>query len=105
MNNTSTKKRIIALVFLVCFLFVSILSSAFIFTHAEHEHDHNGFDGSCTTCTQLQNAENVLKQFSTALAGVLFSIAGLFAAIATLKAIAVYVSLSTPITLKIRMNN
>ena len=105
MNKTSTKTRIIALTFLLCFLIVSLLSSAFIFTHAEHEHDHNGVDGSCATCAQLQRTENILKQFSTALAGTLFFIAGLFAAIGTLKVIAVYVFLPTPVTLKIRMNN
>ena len=75
MNKTSTKTRIIALAFLVCFLIVSVLSSAFIFTHAEHAHDHNGVDGSCATCAQLQSAENILKQLCTALAGALFVIA------------------------------
>ena len=105
MSNMKSKTRIIALAFLACFLVVSLLSSAFIFTHAEHEHDHNGFDGGCATCAQLQNAENILKQLSTAFAGVLFAVAGLFAAIGTLKVIAGYASLSTPVTLKIRMNN
>jgi len=105
LSNVKSKTRIIALIFLVCFLVVSILSSAFILTHADHEHDHNGVSGSCATCAQLQSAENILKQFSTALLGVLFSIAGLYAAIVILKAIAVHVSLSTPVALKIKMNN
>ena len=105
MKNISAKTRIIALTFLVCFLIVSVLSSAFIFTHADHEHDHNGIDGSCAACSQLQSAERILKQLSTALAGALFAISGLFAAIGALKAAVIYVSIPTPVTLKIRINN
>lgn len=105
MSNKPDKLRIIALVFLACFLIVSILSSAFILTHADHEHDHNGVDGSCATCAQLQSAENSLKQFSTALTGALFATAGLYAAIGMFKAITIQISFSTPVTLKIRMNN
>ena len=105
MSNAKSKTRIIAFAFLACFLVIFILSSAFILTHVDHEHDHNGVNGSCATCAQILSAENILKQFSTALLGVLFAIAELYAAIGILKAIAVYASLSTPITLKIKMNN
>ena len=105
MNNKSTKKRIIALAFLVCFLAAVILSTAFILTHADHEHDHNGAKGSCTICAQIQSAENLIKQFSTAFLGVLFAIAGLYTFVRTLKVISVYVSLSNPITQKIRINS
>lgn len=98
------KQRVAAIAFLACFLIVTVLAGAFVVTHADHEHDHSGVDGSCATCVQLQSAENILKQFSTALVGALFAIAGLFAVVATLKAVAFCVTLSTPITLKIRMN-
>jgi len=105
MKNNSAKISVIALAFLTCFLVVSILSGAFILAHANHEHDHNGANGSCAACAQLQNAENILKQFSTALAGALFIISGLYAAIGACKAIPVYVFLPTPVTQKIRINN
>ena len=105
MNDKQSKVRIIALAFLVCFLVVSVLSSAFILTHTDHQHDHNGTNGSCATCAQLQSAENVLKQFSTALIGAWFALAGLFVTIKTFQAIAGYVYFSTPVTQKIKMNN
>ena len=100
-----SKTRLIALASIICFLFVFILSSAFVLTHADHAHDHNGVNGSCATCVQLQNTENTLKQFNTAFVGVLFAIAGLYAAIGTRRAMAVCFSVPTPVMLRIRMND
>ena len=105
MNRKSTKKRILALTFLVCFLIVSIITNAFTITHADHDHDRNGIEGSCATCAQLFGVEKILKQFNAALAVALFAATGMFVAIAAVKIIASRVSFSTLFSLKIRLNN
>ena len=105
MNRKATKKRFLALTFIVCFLIVSIVTNAFTITHADHEHDRNGIEGSCATCAQLFSADNILKQFSVAVVGTFFAMAGIFVAIAAVKAIASQISLSTLILLKTRLNN
>ena len=65
-KRKQTAKRTIALAFLICFILVSLLSEAFIITHANHEHDHDGAGGTCSTCAHIQSAENLLKQLGTA---------------------------------------
>ena len=105
MDARKTKRRIIALAFLVGFLGLSILSGTFLLAHAVHEHDQNGVHGSCAVCVQLQSAENTLKQFGMAISGMLFSITGFYAVVKSLREIFVFLSFSTPVALKIRMNN
>ena len=105
MYNVTAKKKFIVLALLSCFLIVSLLSSTFILTHADHQHDQNGANGSCATCAQLQSAGNTLKQLTTAFVGALLAITGILAAIGALKTIIIPVITSTPVTLKIKMNN
>ena len=104
MNNKADKKRIAALILLICFLIISVFSSAFVLTHADHVHEHNGIGEACSTCLQIQGAENILKYLGTALFGTLFVIGGLYAIVKTINAIAVCAVFSNPITLKIRIN-
>lgn len=88
----------------MCFIVVSLLSTAFILTHANHEHDHNGQNGSCTTCIHIVTAENSLKQLSSAIVVPVFAFA-LFSFISFLvKIFALCVGSSTLITLKVRLN-
>lgn len=94
----------IALILCMCFIVVSLLSTALILTHANHEHDHDGPNGSCTTCIHLVTAENLHKQLSTAIvvpvsAFALFSFISFF-----LKSFASSICSSTLITLKVRLN-
>jgi len=105
LNNKQSKKRLIALAFLLCFIVVSILSEVFILTHADHVHDNAEVDGSCATCAQIQNAENLWKQLGTAVVSAASTLAGLFAVIAMIQPASSGITLPTPVTLKIRMNN
>ena len=97
-------KRIAALVFLLCFVTASLLSQAFILAHAHHEHDHLGVGGECAVCAQIQNARDQLKQFGAASVNVSVGLVGLFAVIALLCCAAAS-QFSTPVRLKIRLNN
>lgn len=104
MINKPAKIRIIALAVLTCFLLVSVLSTAFISAHTDHEHDHGGANESCVTCVRIESAKKILKQLGTAM--VVLSAAGSsYTLIGTIKAIFAYIFSSTPVALKMRMNN
>jgi len=105
MRCKPTLKKMLALVFLVCFIAAYSLPFVFILTHLDHSHDHNGIDESCATCAQIQYAENILKQLSTASISTLFALLGAFTSIAIIKAAIAFNLTTTLITLKIRMNN
>lgn len=57
-------RNTITLVFLLFFISAMLISPLFILIYENHEHDHNGIDGACAICSQLQNAENLLKQLN-----------------------------------------
>ena len=105
LNSKQSKKRLIALVLLFCFIVVSMLSEVFILTHADHAHDNIGVDAGCSTCARIQSAENLLKQLGTAIVSAVSMFAGLFAVIAIMGSVSSDITLLTPVTLKIRMNN
>ena len=107
-NNAEKKQaaiRIITLAFLVCFVMVSLLSEAFIFSHLHHEHDHNGVGGNCATCAQIHSTENTLKQLIATIGGASFSISGLFAFMSVLCVGMFLLDSQTLVKLKIQMNN
>lgn len=97
--------RFIALAIFVCIVATSLLSGAFILTHADHEHDHNGPGDTCATCAQLAAAENILKQLSAALAVASVAITGTFALVSHLCGAAPRLTSYTLVGLKVRLNN
>lgn len=105
MTDKQTKKRLIALAVLLCFVVISLFSEMFIFTHANHEHDHDGVHGGCTACEQIYNFENLKKQISAAVCGASFAFLSLFAVVSIIKCIYFQIELSSLVSLKIRMNN
>ena len=104
-NKQQSAKRLIAL--LVCVLFIAgaILSTIFIFTHINHEHDPNGPAGGCVTCVHLTAAENLLKHLSAAIAGAAL-IFGCFSAIRSIfNQVNSHTGFFTLVCLKVRLNN
>lgn len=97
--------RITALALCVSILMVFFLSTAFIFTNANHEHDHSGPNGSCATCIHIASAENLLKQLSTAIISASFIIGSLFGILFLLNPTTNGVDFFTLVSLKVRMNN
>ena len=104
-KHRQPSKRIIAIAFLLCFVVGFFLSGIFFLTHVNHEHDHNGVDGSCDTCAQIQASENLIKQFGIFAVSLAFAVIILSAAIAVLFAISFLFGVQSPVKLKIRMNN
>jgi len=104
----NTKSRIvknIALLIGICIIMTSFLSAAFILTCSNHEHDHEGPDGTCATCVHLAFAENLLKQFSTAIiTNAVPLVVCLFISFC-LKASVLYSGPFTLVSLKVRLDN
>ena len=97
--------RMIAVAFLVCFFAGLLLSQAFLITHAEHTHDHNGDGGGCATCAQLHSAENVRKQLGMAVGVAAVFLAGLFAMILNRWTGFSWAGAQTLVRLKIQLNH
>jgi hypothetical protein len=65
-NHYKAGIRLVALFVCVLFLAASLLSSAYLLTHMNHNHDHTGHGGTCSTCAHITAAETFLKQIGTA---------------------------------------
>jgi hypothetical protein len=100
-----SKTRLIALLLCALFIAVSLLSSAFILSHANHEHDQDMPDGSCATCAHVVAAENLLKTLGAAVIAVTLYLSGHHAIVSTLKPIASDLGFFTLVSLKVRLNN
>jgi len=98
-------KRIIVLAFLLCFIAGIFLSESFLVIHANHQHDHNGIDGNCAACAQIQNYDNIIKQIKTSGDATAFMFVNLFAAIAFLYCVSFLFESNTLFKLKIKLNN
>ena len=105
MRGKQNVKKIFVFTILICFLMFSLYSEAFLLTHAEHEHNHNGIGGSCTVCVQFQNAENLFKQFGLPVAATSSWLYNLLAVITFLCFVSSLLDLYTPVELKTRLNN
>jgi hypothetical protein len=104
MDRKTVKKWI---VLAVCALLIagSFFSAAFVCTHIDHEHDHDGPGGSCAACIRLAASENLLKLLSVALFGAALGAGSLFAVFAPLKLSGLQIDSFTLVRLKIRLNN
>lgn len=104
-DGKQTIKRVVALACLLCFIIAALLSEVFILSHAGHDHDREGINGSCMTCAQImQNAEYLLRQLSTTVGGVMFALVKLLIAIAVLYAGLDLTQGKSPVELNTRMN-
>lgn len=101
MKRGQMRKRIIALLVSILFILVFFLSISFITEHAEH--DCTGHD--CTVCLQLHSAGDLLRQLSAALICAASIYTGLLFARTVQQGTAAPIILSTPISLKVRMNH
>ena len=92
---------------MLCFVFVAVLlySAIFIYTHAHHIHDHDGPDGSCATCAQLIAVEALSKQINTVGVKPVLVLCSLLVILSLVKSASADAVFSTPVTLKIRLND
>ena len=97
--------RTVAFVLLFCIVIFLLLSEAYVFSYANHKHNHYGIGGTCTLCALFHSAEHLLKQLGINAAYTSFGQVHPFAGI-----IAVYFAFCvfrscTPVQKKTRLNN
>ncbi|MDR3314311.1 MAG: hypothetical protein LBS96_07645 [Oscillospiraceae bacterium] len=101
----SLGRRLLALLLCVAFLAVSAFSAGFIVSHAEHIHDTHGVAGSCMTCAHIVAAGQVFRQIATLAAIVAVLLGGLFLLLFCVHFTCAYARFTSPVYLKVRMNN
>jgi hypothetical protein len=94
------------LVLLFAFLtFTAFYAESFIFTHLEHEHDHDGADGCCALCSEIEIVIMLLEGFGRIACAVLAAAIVAHIQVLSPKPIAACGIPPTPVTLKVRMNS
>jgi hypothetical protein len=92
--------------FAVCVLFIAamVLLSAYILENSGHTHDHDGLGGCCSTCMQIQAAENTLRTLSVAIAATGLTFVGLFGTLLFIKSKAKNIPDSSLVALKVKLS-
>ena len=104
-NKIKRSQKFISLAFCTIFASASLLSAAFIITYADHEHNHDGPENSCSTCFNLESTINPPDPCFIPAAK---SIAVIFATFNHLRSIRTTfpgIIFYTPVTLKVVLNN
>jgi len=76
-NCGQVKRRLIALLFLFCFVIASLTATIFIITQADHDCIGEG----CSVCALIHNAQKLLERMSKAALAILIAAVGSFTAI------------------------
>ncbi|MCR1900158.1 hypothetical protein NSA47_14415 [Irregularibacter muris] len=105
MFKNNTNKRTIAMLLLIAFVFATSLSAVFLFTHADHEHDHHGPEGTCATCAQLGTVHHLLKNIFTTILASVTALSTLLILTITVNTVSPRVRFHTLVSLKVRLNN
>ncbi|MCL2702378.1 MAG: hypothetical protein FWE91_02055 [Defluviitaleaceae bacterium] len=95
-------KLFIHLSLLLCFTAVSLFPGTLILSRANHVHNR---EGACATCVNIIELGNLLRQFRMSVSGVLFTPVSLLFIITVQRAALGFDEVTTPVKLKIRMNN
>jgi disulfide bond formation protein DsbB len=103
--NRNSRTRRTALLLCILFIAATLLSAAFVLTHAHHVHDHHGPDGSCATCSQVMAAGAVLKTLGRAVTAAALALGLHHAVTSTSKPVLSNPVSLSPISLKVRMNH
>ena len=103
--KTQTARKAAALVLCALLVLAFLFSAAFLSSHAGHAHDHNGPGGACATCLQLAAAGHVLKLFSAVLLAAGLAPGALRRAVFAGATVTGDGEFSTPVALKVRLNN
>jgi hypothetical protein len=101
-NCIHFKKRLIALLLLLCFFIVSLSATIFIIAQA----NHNCIGDGCPICAQLHNAHKLLEQAGKTTIIMSAVAVGLFTAFTTRKGLHFFRLYSpTLVSVKTRLNN
>lgn len=96
-----TKMKRMAVFFCVLFIAAALLTTFFIIEHADHE--CSGHD--CPICAQIHTVESLVKQISTAVVGMGFTIGRFLTIFVCITGFLYLAKLFSLVRLKVRMNN
>jgi hypothetical protein len=96
----------LGLVVLLVFLtFTAFYAESFVLTHLSHEHDHNGANGGCALCFEIEMVIMLLEGFGRVI-GAVFAVATIaYIKKFTPKPIVFYGITPTQVALKVRLNS
>jgi hypothetical protein len=97
--------RLVSAALAVIFAAAAVHSTVFIFVHADHSHAHGDYDQSCDVCAHLASAGSLMASFSPPVADTPRAAVFFNQFDADQKIIYSYNDVSTPVLLKVRLNN
>ena len=101
-NCGQSKRRLVALSLLLCFVVASLSATIFIITQA----DHDCTGESCLVCAQIHNAQELLERIGKTAVVISIAAVGIFTAVtAWTKLYFFECSPSTLVSVKVRLNN
>jgi hypothetical protein len=105
-NSKGKRSTVSFMVLFVCVLFVVsvFMSLAYILSHVNHSHDHDGHGGACAVCSYIKLAEGMSKRFHAVSATVNDTVTDIFN-IANIISLIPCFCLLTPVILKVRLNS
>ncbi|MDR2447203.1 MAG: hypothetical protein LBD58_07950 [Treponema sp.] len=99
-------QRKLSLIVLTVYLaFTAFLAESFIFRELNHEHDHNGADGCCSICYEIELAQLLLEGLGRIGVVVLAASVIAYAKKQARKPVLIYRAVITPISLKVKCNS
>ena len=108
-NTTKINKlrnKVATVALLLCYISVALLSNAYIFSQANHEHDRDGTNGGCSICIRMGESQDLIRQFRMIFVGVATSVlVNLLFVMWVLRFGSNAIEAVTLVNLKTRMNN
>jgi len=97
--------RLASAALVIIFAAAAVHSTVFIFVHAGHKHAHGDYDRDCAVCAHLASAGSLMNSFSPPVADTPRAAIFFEQSDAGSKIIDSYNDVSTPVLLKVRLNN
>ena len=97
--------RFIAMAICIAYIAVFLLGAAYLLTHINHEHDHDGPNGSCVTCAHITAVGDLLQQLSVTAPGTVFVFGSMFLVRSFYNTAFVWGNPDTLVKLKVRLNH
>jgi hypothetical protein len=102
--RTSILRKVGTVVLPAFLAFTAFYAESFVFAHFDHEHDHDGADGSCSLCSELERVILLVEGLGR-MACAVFAAFGVFLGAKPIAAMAaVYRAVPTLLALKVRLN-
>jgi hypothetical protein len=98
-------RRLLPAALAVIFAAASVHSTLFIFAHAGHKHAHGDYDQACAVCAHLASAGSLMHSFSPPVTDSPRTAVFFKQSDTELKFIYSYNDVSTPVILKVKLNN